>query len=192
MSSSSPSITAAIMRAIVRWRLTPMAAFWRCGRTCWRIWAPIYPISARQSPRIPETASRPASIMFLLLHIRVRCVLTNTLPTGPYRGAGRPEAIYRLERLLDVAAAEIGMDPIELRRRNLVPRTAMPYRTAANATYDSGDFAKILDNAVARRRLGRLPKAPRRGATTRSTARTRRSVPHRHDERTRAQRNGHC
>jgi aerobic carbon-monoxide dehydrogenase large subunit len=84
-----------------------------------------------------------------LLHLRVRCVLTNTLPTGPYRGAGRPEAIYRLERLLDVAAAEIGMDPIELRRRNLVPRTVMPYRTAANATYDSGDFAKILDGAVA-------------------------------------------
>ena len=84
-----------------------------------------------------------------LLHIRVRCILTNTVPTGPYRGAGRPEAIYRLERLLDVAAAKIGMDPIELRRRNLVPRTVMPYRTAANAIYDSGDFAKILDMAVA-------------------------------------------
>jgi len=82
------------------------------------------------------------------LHIRVRCILTNTVPTGPYRGAGRPEAIYRLERLLDVAAAEIGMDPIELRRRNLVPRHVMPYRTAAGATYDSGDFIEVLNNAV--------------------------------------------
>jgi aerobic carbon-monoxide dehydrogenase large subunit len=82
------------------------------------------------------------------LHVRVRCILTNTLPTGPYRGAGRPEAIYRLERLLDVAAAEIGLDPIELRRRNLVPRNAMPYRTAANATYDSGNFGEVLDSAV--------------------------------------------
>ena len=100
-----------------------------------------------------------------LLHLRVRCVLTNTLPTGPYRGAGRPEAIYRLERLLDVAAAEIGMDPIELRRRNLVPRTAMPYRTAANATYDSGDFAKILDNAIAAADWAGFPK--RRAAARR-------------------------
>ena len=82
------------------------------------------------------------------LHVRVRCVLTNTLPTGPYRGAGRPEAIYRLERLLDVAAAEIGIDPVELRRRNLVPRNAMPYRTAAGATYDSGDFREVLESAV--------------------------------------------
>ncbi|HXQ84471.1 MAG TPA: xanthine dehydrogenase family protein molybdopterin-binding subunit, partial [Xanthobacteraceae bacterium] len=82
------------------------------------------------------------------LHIRVRCILTNTLPTGPYRGAGRPEAIYRLERLLDVAATEIGIDPVELRRRNLVPRLAMPYRTAAGATYDSGDFNEVLDSAV--------------------------------------------
>ena len=92
------------------------------------------------------------------LHIRVRCVLTNTLPTGPYRGAGRPEAIYRLERLLDVAAAEIGMDPIELRRRNLVLRSAMPYRTAANATYDSGNFVKILDTAVSAADWAGFPK----------------------------------
>ena len=101
------------------------------------------------------------------LHIRVRCVLTNTLPTGPYRGAGRPEAIYRLERLLDVAAAEIGMDPIELRRRNLVLRSAMPYRTAANATYDSGNFVKILDTAVSAADWAGFPK--RRDAARRQS-----------------------
>ena len=100
-----------------------------------------------------------------ILHVRIRCVLSNTLPTGPYRGAGRPEAIYRLERLLDVAAAEIGMDPIELRRRNLVPRSAMPYRTAANATYDSGNFVKILDEAIRAADWAGFPK--RRGAAQR-------------------------
>ncbi len=103
-----------------------------------------------------------------VLHIRVRCVLTNTLPTGPYRGAGRPEAIYRLERLLDVAAAEIGIDPVELRRRNLVPRNAMPYRTAAGATYDSGDFREVLESAV---RIANWAGFPERRATARQRGR---------------------
>ena len=104
------------------------------------------------------------------LHIRVRCILTNTVPTGPYRGAGRPEAIYRLERLLDVAAAEIGMDPVELRRRNLIPRQAMPYRTAAGATYDSGDFNEILDGAV---RSADWADFPKRRAAARHCGRLR-------------------
>ena len=107
-----------------------------------------------------HTGNRVATGVYHIpaVHIRVRCILTNTVPTGPYRGAGRPEAIYRLERLMDVAAAETGMDPIELRRRNLVPRNAMPYRTAANATYDSGDFGKILDDAVRAANWADFPK----------------------------------
>jgi len=104
------------------------------------------------------------------LHIRVRCILTNTVPTGPYRGAGRPEAIYRLERLLDIAAAEIGMDPVELRQRNLVPRHAMPYRTAAGATYDSGDFNEVLDSAV---RSADWADFPKRRAAARHRGRLR-------------------
>jgi carbon-monoxide dehydrogenase large subunit len=102
------------------------------------------------------------------LHIVVRCILTNTLPTGPYRGAGRPEAIYRLERLLDVAAAEIGMDPVELRRRNLVPRNAMPYRTAAGETYDSGDFGQLLESAF---RVADWAGFPQRRAAARERGR---------------------
>ncbi len=75
-------------------------------------------------------------------------VLTNTAPTAPYRGAGRPEATFTIERLIDVAAREIGMDPFELRRRNLVPQAAMPFRTALTFTYDCGDFAGNMDAAA--------------------------------------------
>jgi carbon-monoxide dehydrogenase large subunit len=83
------------------------------------------------------------------IQVDVRCVFTNTVPTGPYRGAGRPEANYALERLVDEAARVTGIDPIRLRRRNLIPRRAIPYKTAVGTTYDSGDFAPILEKALA-------------------------------------------
>ena len=76
-------------------------------------------------------------------------MFTNTVPTGPYRGAGRPEANYALERLVDEAARVTGIDPVRLRRRNLIPPKAIPYKTAVGTTYDSGDFAPILDKALA-------------------------------------------
>ena len=81
--------------------------------------------------------------------IRVRTVLTNTVPTGPYRGAGRPEAIFRLERVLDAAAWRLGIDPAELRRRNLVRKHELPYRVVSGLAYDSGDFPRLLDRALA-------------------------------------------
>jgi aerobic carbon-monoxide dehydrogenase large subunit len=71
-------------------------------------------------------------------------VFTNTLPTDAYRGAGRPEACYVLERLADEAALTLGMDRAEIRRRNLVPAAAMPYKTPIGPTYDCGDFPKIF------------------------------------------------
>jgi len=80
---------------------------------------------------------------------RVKGVLTNTTPTDAYRGAGRPESIYLIERLIDAAARELGLDPRELRRRNFVPASAMPFRSAAGETYDSGDFARVMDAALA-------------------------------------------
>ncbi len=70
----------------------------------------------------------------------VKCAFTNTLPTGPYRGAGRPEANYLMERLVDAAAAQSGIDPIELRRRNLIAAEPMPVKTALGNLYDSGEF----------------------------------------------------
>jgi aerobic carbon-monoxide dehydrogenase large subunit len=83
------------------------------------------------------------------IDVSVRCVFTNTVPTSPYRGAGRPEANYVLEKLVDEAARITGIDPVKLRRRNLIRPSAMPYKTAIGTTYDSGEFEAILDKAVA-------------------------------------------
>ena len=76
-------------------------------------------------------------------------VLTHTVPTAAYRGAGRPEATYAIERLIDVAAREIGVSPYELRRRNLIPPAAMPYKTALTFTYDCGEFEDNMQAATA-------------------------------------------
>jgi carbon-monoxide dehydrogenase large subunit len=83
------------------------------------------------------------------IDLHLRAVLTNCAPTGPYRGAGRPEAIYLIERLMDAAARRLGLDPAELRRRNLVQPAQMPYRNAMAQTYDSGDFPSILAQGLA-------------------------------------------
>ncbi|MGH8703970.1 MAG: xanthine dehydrogenase family protein molybdopterin-binding subunit, partial [Burkholderiales bacterium] len=85
---------------------------------------------------------------FPTAHVRVTGVLTNTSSTAPYRGAGRPEAIYVLERLIDDAARELGMDRVELRRRNLVAPASMPYKTALTFTYDCGEFERVMDKAL--------------------------------------------
>jgi len=82
-------------------------------------------------------------------HVRVTGVFSNTNPVAPYRGNGRPEAIYVIERLIDDAARELGVDRVELRRRNLIPPTAMPYKTALTFTYDCGEFERGLDQALA-------------------------------------------
>ncbi len=82
------------------------------------------------------------------VHLRLRCVLTNSVPTGPYRGAGRPETIHRLERLIDIAARRLGLDPVAVRRLNLIPPELLPYRNAAGWTYDSGNFPALLDKAL--------------------------------------------
>jgi len=79
----------------------------------------------------------------------ILAVLTNTTPTGAYRGAGRPEAIYIVERLFDAAARELKLDPAELRRRNMVRPEQMPYKNAVGQTYDCGAFEKILDQGLA-------------------------------------------
>ena len=82
------------------------------------------------------------------IHHQTTGVFTNTTPTGPYRGAGRPEATYAIERVIDVAARELGMDPIALRRKNLIPSSSMPFKTGLVFTYDSGDFARGMDLAL--------------------------------------------
>jgi carbon-monoxide dehydrogenase large subunit len=104
---------------------------------------------------LPPTAVPPITTGMLLTgvyeipHAAVELtgVATNKVPTGPYRGAGRPEAAYLVERMVDIAARELGMDPVELRRRNLVPPERFPYRTPLGFTYDSGDYRTVLDRA---------------------------------------------
>jgi carbon-monoxide dehydrogenase large subunit len=82
------------------------------------------------------------------IYVEVKGVFTNTAPVDAYRGAGRPEACYVVERLVDRAAREIGVDPVELRRRNFIRNDAYPYTTPVSLTYDSGDYFKTLDMAV--------------------------------------------
>ncbi len=83
------------------------------------------------------------------IYTHVTGVFSNTPSTGPYRGAGRPEAAYVLERIIDTAAAEMGIDPAELRRRNYIPEAALPYQTGLVFNYDSGQFEKNMDTALA-------------------------------------------
>ncbi|MBT5571142.1 MAG: xanthine dehydrogenase family protein molybdopterin-binding subunit [Alphaproteobacteria bacterium] len=83
-----------------------------------------------------------------LADVEVKCVVTNTAPVGPYRGAGRPEAVYVMERLVDVAAHDLGIDPVEMRRRNLIAKDQFPYTNAVGTTYDSGAFEDNMDMAA--------------------------------------------
>jgi carbon-monoxide dehydrogenase large subunit len=81
-------------------------------------------------------------------HVEISGMLTNTHCTSPYRGAGRPESSYMIERLLEMAADELAMDPAELRRKNIIPSSAMPYKTPLTYTYDCGEFEQNLDIAM--------------------------------------------
>lgn len=103
------------------------------------------------APLIPTVlgAKVLASIYdFKAIYLNVLGAFTNTVPVDAYRGAGRPESNYLVERLIDTAAAEVGIDRIELRLRNIVPPAAMPYTTVMKQTYDSGDFARVMKAAL--------------------------------------------
>jgi carbon-monoxide dehydrogenase large subunit len=105
-----------------------------------------YPVSfapAGNGQRIVPTCYDIGSVL-----VETRGILTNTTSTCPYRGAGRPEAHLALERLIDIAAECLGIDRIEMRRRNLIPKSRMPYRTATGLTYDSGDLIGNMNRAL--------------------------------------------
>ena len=105
----------------------------------------------RMGPLMPTLTMLMASGVYDLANVEVayRTALTNTTPTGAYRGAGRPEATAAIERAMDLFAAEIGMDPAEVRRKNLVVPDKFPYTTPTGATYDTGEYAKALDTVLA-------------------------------------------
>ncbi|MDR7482053.1 MAG: xanthine dehydrogenase family protein molybdopterin-binding subunit [Armatimonadota bacterium] len=104
----------------------------------------------------PPTANMPVTTATLLTgayavpaaEVEVLGVATNKVPLGPYRGAGRPEAALIVERMMDLLAHEIGLDPVEIRRRNFIPPEAFPHRTPLGLTYDSGNYAQALDRAL--------------------------------------------
>jgi len=83
-----------------------------------------------------------------LVEVSTKCVLTNATPVGAYRGAGRPEGNYYMERLVTLAALEMGIDPLELRRRNHIQPSQIPYKTPSNLTYDSGDYPALLEEGI--------------------------------------------
>ena len=107
-----------------------------------------YPIVGSLIPNA-TVAMAPGTYTFERAGGRGRSAITNTTPMGAYRGAGRPEACALLERLIDIAAGELGIDPVDLRRRNLVPADAFPYTSAMGLVYDSGNYPACLDAALA-------------------------------------------
>jgi carbon-monoxide dehydrogenase large subunit len=115
-----------------------------------------YVTNAGVVPVLCALRNIPSVYVVPAMLVASKATFTHTTPLGPYRGAGRPEASYVMERLMDEAAHKLGMDPVELRRRNYIPPSAMPYNTTAGWTvgaavgwtYDSGEFAKLTDRAV--------------------------------------------
>ena len=99
----------------------------------------------------PQNHGRCLPGSYLVEHVDIESVgvFTTTPPVGAYRGAGRPEAAFLIERLVDEAARSLRLDPVELRRRNLIPRDRFPFKTATGQVYDSGDYAGLLDGTLA-------------------------------------------
>ena len=115
-------------------------------------WANMGAYLSNFGPFIPQLAAPMLSGVYKIgsIFLGIKGTLTNTVPVDAYRGAGRPEAIYLLERTIDVAARELGLAPEELRRRNFIKPSDMPYQTPVESRYDSGDFAAIMDQAMQR------------------------------------------
>lgn len=105
-----------------------------------------YPLA----PGLPDLTTAMATGVYHIPNIDLEtcCVYTNTTPVAAYRGAGRPEAAYYIERMMDLIAAELGMDPAEVRRKNFIPPDAFPYKTPTNLIYDSGEYDRALRKAL--------------------------------------------
>ncbi|HZE62191.1 MAG TPA: xanthine dehydrogenase family protein molybdopterin-binding subunit [Burkholderiales bacterium] len=113
-------------------------------------WANMGAYLSNFGPFIPQLAAPMLSGVYRIpsIHLNIKGTLTNTVPVDAYRGAGRPEAIYLLERVVDAAAREMGLAPDEIRRRNFIPPSAMPYQTPVESKYDSGEFATVMARAM--------------------------------------------
>ncbi len=107
-----------------------------------------YATTAGSGPPVNNLGTLAGTYKTPAIHVEVTAVYTNTTPTSPYRGAGRPEAAYIIETLVEDAARLLGRDPAELRRRNTIPPEAMPFKTGLVFTYDCGEFERNLDDAL--------------------------------------------
>jgi carbon-monoxide dehydrogenase large subunit len=107
-----------------------------------------YLYSSTAGPPQRMMAMAPGSYRIKNCHVEVVAVFTNTVPTGPYRGAGRPESVLNIERLIDKAARDLGIDRLEIRRRNFIRPEEFPYRSGVGVEYDSGNYERALDEAL--------------------------------------------
>ncbi len=107
----------------------------------------LYPATAMPASRVGELLTGVYAIP--AARVEIIGVATNKVPTSPYRGAGRPDAAYMIERLVDLVARDLAVDPVALRRRNLIPPDRFPYRSPLGSLYDSGDYGRALDTACA-------------------------------------------
>jgi carbon-monoxide dehydrogenase large subunit len=107
-----------------------------------------YFVGAALAPGAFSVRFIPAAYDIQTLHIMSQGLFTNTSQAGPYRGAGRPEAAYFIERLIEQAAHTVGIEPAEIRRRNLIPPAKLPYATPTLWTYDSGEFQRLMDKCI--------------------------------------------
>ncbi len=118
-----------------------------------------YPLA----PDVPELTGLMAVGVYRIpaIDLHVTCVFTNTTPVAAYRGAGRPEAAYYIERIMDVVAAELGVDPVEVRRKNFIPPDAFPYKTPTGLSYDSGEYERALNKVLEISKYGELREEQR-------------------------------
>lgn len=107
-----------------------------------------YLYSSTAGPPQRMMAMAPGCYRIPNVHVEVVAAFTNTVPTGPYRGAGRPESVLNIERLVDKAARDLNLDRLEIRRKNFIRPEEFPYRTGVGVEYDSGDYEKSLDEAL--------------------------------------------
>jgi carbon-monoxide dehydrogenase large subunit len=128
-------------------------------------WANMGAYLSNFAPFIPQLAAPMLSGVYKIgsIFLNIKGTLTNTVPVDAYRGAGRPEAIYLLERLIDVAAHELELAPEELRRRNFIQPAEMPYQTPVESKYDSGDFAALMRKAMERAEWSTFEKRKGKG-----------------------------
>jgi carbon-monoxide dehydrogenase large subunit len=108
-----------------------------------------YMVGAALVPLVYSLKLIPNVYKVPVVDLSTRGIFTHTAPTNPYRGAGRPEAVYVVERLLDLAGEELGIGPVEIRKRNFLEKAELPYRSATGLVYDSGDFPAAAESCLA-------------------------------------------